>query len=325
MISISVSNLEEKSIVKVDYYMAFNNIADCLVMEVVLYEKIRNTSATVYKIDIQPTKGNAFTFSGNLYYTEQLTSPLHLRLYFVSQYYKNLVSAIPLFGKGVVTDIIKSLYGKASVPTVDISRKAENSLDNVLFPRTTRMTDAIQYLLNRIQVGEGYFLSTVIQDVAYIRNIMDGKKQLTNFYYTISDIRDNRKRVDVLGGIKAGVLSDSIDARQKNLPKFKGSDEVDSKVFYDVPDYALDMARARVSQSKVYYTNYQATIGFVGWVPFIGQAMVVDDTDMYAKARIPGQGLIRGQYFCSAQVLSANVSENLEQSQCLLQLVKEAA
>ncbi len=307
--------------IKITYYMSFGNIVDFLIYEAEFYEDLTFNPDEEVIFDVAPNEGGAIKFTGVLYNTEIITKTEHLKLFFTSKFFKKMASAPPLFGSGNVSDIIESFYRKTGVPIVDKDR-SDITLNNFLAPRTTTVDAAIQYLLNRAVASDAHLLGTIVGDTAYIRSVKKGREQVSGLLYTVVSIKDNRKRVDALGGLKLNTLTDKKD-ESKITQQVQGTSEIEVNRFFGVSDKNNNRARSKVQQLKVFFNNYTAVLTMPGWIPLWGSNIVVNDDDVLNQVALRSTSLLRGKYFVANQVLTTDYSKNLETTDIGVQLVEE--
>jgi hypothetical protein len=313
---------------ELNYFMSFQTKTDYLIMDTMLYDTMNFVPDEEFTFEISPSSGMAIKFVGVFYNAKKLSDNVaHLRMTFVSKYYLGLMSSVPLYGGGNVADIIETFYRKANVPQVKKDRSTV-SFDTILLPRTTTVNSGIAYLLEHAVATGGaqdaYLVSTVVQDTAYIRSVKNGEKDIENMYYTIDSVQDNRRKIDIFGGLKMKMLNDSKDANAltQTLP---GDNKVERNVFYAISDKVHNRAKARVTQARAYYSRCLATITMLGWIPLFGSNLVVknNDKDMYQSIPVEFKSLMQGKYFCNTQCLNADMRSSKELSICNIQLVED--
>lgn len=314
---------------KLEYYMAYANKTDFLSYEIGLYEPLNLDPKAEVKFTMTPNVGDALEFTGVLYTKKSIGKENNVRLIFVNRYFQKLMSVEPLFGKGLTSEIIASFYRKTGVPNVT-KDDSTTSVDNIIFPRTTRVDEAITYLLNRsTAANDSYLLGTIIGETAYIRSVKKGIRDIKGgpgendggLYYQPVRVRDDRRRVDIMGGINMSMSSDADDVDTQSFSS-AGTNVVKNKMFYGITDKGLAKARARVKQLKIYYGSYSAILSCIGWIPLIGANLVVDDKDV-ATGKNWFQYLDRGKYFINSQVLQMNFKENTPKTMFTVQLIDD--
>lgn len=312
----------------IDYYTGFAAKADFLVFEAGMYDRLNLPPDAEVTFKITPTVGDPLTFVGQLYAVERTEKVNTYRMHFVSRYFKKLMSAEPLFGKGKTTEIAEAFYRQAGVPQVHRDSDSDMTLDNIVFPRTTRLDQAITYLLNRSPtVAGGFVVGTVVGDAAYLRDIRAGQVDHTGLYYQVLRVKDERRRVDVMGGLKMDMGSDSEDVPATTATKpSKAGSETKNRVLYTIDNTALAQARLRVKQARMYYGSYSATVGIIGWSHLLGSNIVVNSQDVFEGGANENPGawmpqLDVGKYFVYAQAFHMDFKQSYPKSQCALMLV----
>jgi hypothetical protein len=305
------------------YTMSFQNHADYLILEAGFWEPLNIKPNDEVIFDITPTSGDKFKFVGLLYDVKPGADQRNLRLTFISKYYMKLMSMPPLFGKGNAVDIAKAFYAKAGVPILNADT-SNMSFDNIVLPRTATIADGLLYVLNRATTpNDSYLAYTLIGDTAYIRDIKKPRTPYKELQYTISAVKDNRKKIDVDGGLSTTVFSDAEEGRSDFI-KLPGQSIVQTNDFYTVDDYAVSKARSSVQQAKVYYTNYVAYLSFPGFVPLMANFYQIGPKDIYYDLPMNMPFLMAGKYFCSVESLHVDFNRQMEVSQCALQYVAES-
>lgn len=303
-----------------DYFIDFGNKADFLTYEAGLYDRldVRNNEEVTFRI--KPAIGDSMTFVGRLYRAERTKKSNVWKMSFVSKYYPGLMGMIPLYGSGKTSDIIGSFYSKAGVPR--LSKQASDvTVDNLVFPRTTRVDQAITYLLNRSTTAAGGFLvGTVVGDLAIICDIKAGVEDVEGLYYQAMRIKDDRRRVDILGGLKVELANDSEQVDPVTSTQ-RGLAEVENRNMYAITDQGLARAWLKAKQARLYYGGYVAEISLVGWFSLLGRNIVVSGGgDIFENDSWIPQ-LDRGKYFVNSQVLHMDMKDSYPKMRCGVQLV----
>jgi len=321
---------------KLEYYMSFSSKADFLIYEIGLYDVFSLSPYDEVTFSILPSVGQAVTFKGYLYSKENVGRANRVRLHFVSKYFKSLSSMEPLFGKGNLVDIAASLYSRTGVKQV-IADTTNSAVDSIMFPRTTRLDDAIGYLLNRATTPEGsYLLGTIVGDFAFIRDIKKGKEDIkgtptqnsdgttgyvNGLYYIPMQVHDNRLKVDAEGGLSMTVVSDASNA-DKIVFSSAGSNKIINQMFYGISDNLLFKAAARIVQLKTYYSAYTAVLSVIGNIPLMGSNLIVDAAD-FASSNTWFRTLDTGKYFINSQALFIDFKQSYPKTQIGIQLIDD--
>jgi len=322
------------------YYMAFASKADFLFYDVGLYEPLALSPYDEVTFDIIPSVGDSIKFVGYLYNKKNLGKANTVRLHFVSKYFKGMLSMEPLYGKGKLSDIASAFYTKAGVLSV-VADPSDITVDSILFPRTARIDDAISYLINRATAPtDSYLVSTIIGDTAYIRNIKKGKEDIKataqteeartsgggsvkagGLYYIPTQVKDDRFRVDAMGGLKLSVFSDAANVDPQSFSS-KGTNEVTNNLFYGLTDKLLVKAKGRVAQLTSYYTSYTALLSVLGSVPLLGSNLIVDKNDITSSSTW-FKTLDEGKYFINSQAIFIDFKESYPKTQIGVQMVDD--
>jgi hypothetical protein len=324
------------------YYMAFSNRADFLFYDIGLYEPLVLSPYDEVTFEIIPSAGASIKFVGYLYNKKNLGKANAVRLHFVSKYFKGMLSMEPLYGKGNLSDIASAFYTKAGITAVDAD-SSDITFDNLLFPRTACIDDAISYLMHRATAPtDSYLVSTIIGDTAYIRNIKNGKEDIKataqteearpsgggtvksgGLYYIPVQVNDDRLRVDAKGGLKLSVSSDAANVDAQSFSS-KGTNEITNNLFYGLSNKALVRAKGRVQQLTSYYTSYTALLSVLGSVPLIGSNLIVDKNDITSSSTW-FKTLDEGKYFINSQALFIDFKQSYPKTQIGVQMIDDKA
>ena len=306
--------------VRVDYQLSFMLTTDFMVLELGIFEDLVLQPDEELKVTLTPPEGDVIEFTGIPYAVATLTSKTHVRMTLVNKHVKKLAGTQAAHGSGNTADIIASLYRQAGISRVDLE-KSDTSLETVIFPKTWKLSDSVQYLLNRSPAKDAYLMATVVGDSAYVRSIKSTVKPVGDLMYTLDTVKDDRKRVDIRGGIKLSVAGDEKNIKKQSLT-LPGTNEVDTNLFYGFSVSAVNRARARVKQAKAYYGGYVALVNVLGALPLLGGSFTVRDQDAVNNDIQEPKGLFPGRYFIYSQALTFNFQESFERSLCGLMLVE---
>lgn len=302
---------------RLTYFIAFKAVADFMLYDVGLYDDMNLLPEDEVVFDITTELGDPVKFTGVLYSMETLGQAGRYRLHFVSKYFRSLMSTEALYGGGLVSDVIGSFYAKAGVAKIT-KDDSDVSVDSIIFPQGTRTDGAILFLLNRATAAnDSYLVGTVVGESAYVRDIKKGN-EVRGFSYTPIKVVDNRKKIDIMGGIRMSVASDAEELGLQEATS-KGDNKTKVDKFYGITNAALAAAYVKARQRHIYYQGYIAHIASMGWVPLLGSRIIVDKDTIDDKRWY--RSIIRGQYFVNSQMLSIDFSRSLSKSTIGMQLV----
>lgn len=302
------------------YTMSFRMKADFLTYDALFAEPLKYEPDEEYTLEVTPTNGTGFKFTGILYEVKQdATNPMRKRLYFVSKYLLGLQSTPAMYGGGLSTDIMSSLYSQIGVPRVE-KQDGDVNFESLLFPRTTTVDEALTYLLNRATIQPRYFESTIIQDAAYVRDVTNAAKSITGNTYVIRSVMDKRKKVDAEGGLLLTMRSDVTDINDIEI-KQDGTAQIEQTRFVQSSNKQKDRAFVNIKQQRSYYNSYGATITFPEWQVYIGRDLRIDANDPYQNTPTPVKALERGRYFVNTQILDVDFTRGTTQNTCNVQWV----
>jgi len=282
------------------YEMSFENKVDALIYEIIseVIPTIDSTETAIFTIT--PDSGDPIEFDGILYKVEHLGSQNNLkqmRLYFYSKYSLKMESTEPLYGKGNVTSIAQSFYSKAGFNNFDV-RDSDIALDTLLLPSTATIEEGIEYCLSRAVAGNGYMRGAVVGNRVIIRSILNGSEDLKDLPLAVNSIDDNRKRIDLDGGLNVKMVSDADNVADLTNT-FEGNSSVSKNVFYSTSSSVLNNALIKATQSRIYYSNFTANVSITSWYPMLGSNIIVDENSMVAE----NSGLLTGKYYALSQTL----------------------
>jgi hypothetical protein len=313
--------------ITLDYFISFEAITDFAILKTALFGDVNTIGKeAAIELKVEPDNGINTEFEGVIYDMEYIEHDVY-KIYIVSKAMKGMMSTEPLYGKGNAINIIKNFYSKAGVKKADVT-VSTTSFDNLLFPRTTTIIEALQYILARTVVAgkkggtKTHCIAAIINGEVLLRGINDKRNDIiTDQYLVYNNVIDRRKAVDIKGGLKVGILDDKTDSKEQKR-QFPGDSEVVTKRFYSTSDESLNADRANVRQSKTYFNNYmvEATLPF--WEIRLGKNIEIKKDNPFNN-QVGKKKIIAGLYFVTTQVLMMNFGEKTQHSACRLKLVEE--